>query len=234
MKNKILVIEDDTAAVDLVRGVCESLGYEIDAAGDGESGLQMALQGGYALAICDINLPWLGGFEVCRKLRDQDELIPILFLSARAEEVDKVLGLNLGADDYLTKPFSANEFTARVRALLRRTEITRTGTAPDSEQGLVVGDLEINPPQRRVKMQGTEVKLTAIEFDILLYLAQSKGRVCSREELMEQVWGFSASNFTNSVTSTMSRLRRKLEVDPRKPSVIETLRGVGYRLLDGG
>jgi DNA-binding response OmpR family regulator len=182
--------------------------------------------------ILDLMMPTLDGLEVCKALRARGHGTPILMLTAKSTELDRVLGLELGADDYLTKPFSLAELLARVKALLRRAEMQRA--APDAAQPRVLrnGSLEIEPAKRLVRHGGTPVDFTALEFDLLLHFAKHPGHVFSRAQLLDAVWGYSHDGYEHTVTTHISRLRNKLEADPMRPQLILTVRGAGYKLRE--
>ena len=231
MSERILVIEDDPEMVELLRGCSAEIGCEIDCERDGRAGLERALRGEYRVVIVDVNLPSLGGFEVCRQLRAEKLALPILMLTSRADEIDKVLGLELGADDYVTKPFSVRELVARIKALVRRADMNRA-TQQSSTARMRFGELEIDLTRRRVFRGTDRIDLTAVEFDLLVFLALHPGRPFSREELMREVWGYQSSGFEPTVTMHLSRLRAKVEPDPTNPTFILTVRGVGYRFVE--
>lgn len=223
---RILIVEDDREIAALAAAQLERAGHCVRTVHDGEKGLREALEGGHDLLVLDVMLPGVGGFEIVERLRRRPEYPLVLMLTARAEEVDRVLGLELGADDYLTKPFSLRELEARVRALLRRRE------APAAEaraQRLVFAGLEIDPESRRVRVRGQNVELTAREFDLLLELARHPGRVYTRAQLLERVWGAGFEGYEHTVNSHINRLRAKIELDARKPVYVQTVWGVGYR-----
>jgi len=221
---RILIVEDDREIAALAAAQLERAGHAVRTVHDGEAGLREALEGGYDLLVLDVMLPGVSGFEIVERLRRRPDYPRVLMLTARAEEVDRVLGLELGADDYLTKPFSLRELEARVRALLRRRE------APSAPvERLVFAGLEIDPAARRVRVQGRSVELTAREFDLLLELARHPGRVYSRAELLERVWGAGFEGYEHTVNSHINRLRAKIEPDARRPVYVETVWGVGYR-----
>ncbi len=233
MSQTILIIEDDSDIADLIEVHVTDLGYGLDRATDGESGLAMALQNDYALIILDLMLPRLGGMEVCRRLREKDSATPILMLTAKSEEFDKVLGLEIGADDYLTKPFSIREMIARVKAILRRVE-TRSASAlasADVEQ-LEFGDLLVFPSRRKVTLRGDSVELTAKEFDLLHLFASHPGRAYTRQELLNIIWGYQFEGYEHTVNSHINRLRAKIEHNPSEPVYIQTVWGVGYRFTE--
>jgi DNA-binding response OmpR family regulator len=224
---KILVVEDDSSITMGLELNLRAEGFEVVVAHDGEEGLTRARGGGIDLMILDVMLPKLNGFEVLRALRGEGNEVSVLMLSARGAEIDKVMGLELGAGDYVTKPFGVAELMARVRAMLRRDGKSR------SEQGAVfrAGALEINPATREVKRAGDLVELTATEFDVLLCLFEAKGRVLSREQIQASVWGPDHHGTTRTVDNFLLQLRAKLEQDPADPKHLVTVRGVGYRFV---
>ncbi len=222
----ILIVEDDSYLVDALRVHIEALGYALDHAATGEQGLEMAVARAYALVILDLNVPKLHGLEVCRRLREHDRRLPILILSAQHEEIDKVLALELGADDYLTKPFSVRELLARIKALLRR---SRGAPPPGEGEVLTRGALQIDTTMRTVTRNGKGVALTPIEFDLLAFLARQPGRPFTREQLIREVWGYTGSGYARTVNTCVNRLRTKLEDDAEDPQFIESVRGIGYR-----
>jgi DNA-binding response OmpR family regulator len=225
MEPLILVVEDDERISELVVKNLEAAGFRCQEVRDGRAALEVFERAEPSLIVLDIMLPGIDGLEVTRRVRRRSE-IPILMLTARTGEGDKVLGLELGADDYLTKPFSTGELVARVRALLRRA----SGTFKD--ELLVRGNLRINPGRRDVERSGSSVTVTTLEFDLLYFLASRPGRVFSREALMSQVWGEDRMVDDRSIDSLISRLRKKIEVDPSQPRYIQTVWGAGYRFSD--
>ena len=231
-KATILVIEDDPDIADLLGIHLSDLGYALDRAADGKTGLDKALHGDYALVILDLMLPELDGLEVCKRIRSQDRYLPILMLTAKAEELDKVLGLELGADDYLTKPFSIRELIARVKALFRRIEIDQENLQRDITQPLHYGDLTVNPEKRKVTLRDQTIELTAKEFDLLMLFAQHPGRAYSRQELLDLVWGYQYAGYSHTVNTHINRLRSKIEDDPSAPRYIKTVWGMGYRFAE--
>jgi DNA-binding response OmpR family regulator len=227
---KILVVEDDREIAGLVKLHLEDTGCEVELAHDGATGLQRALDEAYSLVILDLMLPKLDGLELCRRLRSRPDYTPILMLTAKSSEVDRVVGLELGADDYLTKPFSIRELLARVKALFRRMEAL---AAPRESSGPIeVGGLSIDVDRRRVSVDGRPVELTAKEFDLLVQFARHPGRVYTRTQLLDQVWGYGHDSYQHTVNSHINRLRAKIEDDPSQPRYIVTVWGVGYRFLD--
>jgi two-component system, OmpR family, alkaline phosphatase synthesis response regulator PhoP len=231
--DKILFVEDDPNIIDVLEIHLKDLGYQVDRAGDGEMGLNKAQSNQYALVILDLMLPKLGGLEVCQKIRARNKTLPILMLTARNEEMDKVLGLEFGADDYITKPFSIREFIARVKAILRRVEVDRDKDSTEESNGPVsYGPLTIDLIKRRVSLDGKNIELTAKEFDLLVLFAKNPGRVYNRQQLLDIVWGYQYSGYDHTVNSHINRLRNKIEKDPTNPKFIKTLWGVGYRFSD--
>ena len=225
MKPMILIVEDDRRIAALVAKNLESAGYACTHAADGDAALLEFERVKPALVVLDIGLPGLGGLEVTRQLR-LDSDVPILMLTARSSEGDKVLGLEIGADDYLTKPFGTSELVARVKALMRR-----TASAP-RERDLVFGTLRIDPARREAEKGGVRIRMTTLEFDLLYFLASRPSHVFSREALMEQVWGDDRVVGDRSIDSLVSRLRKKLEDDPDDPLYLQTVWGAGYRFSD--
>lgn len=228
---RILVAEDDPDLALGLRNNLEIEGYDVRVARDGAEALAVALQWQPALLILDLVMPKIEGMRVLRELRERDSRIAVLILTARGEEADKVRGLKLGADDYVTKPFGLLELLARVESLLRRarTAAPAVGVTP---QLLRFGDIEVDPVARRVRKAGIEVALRPKEYDLLLELLRHRGEVRSRLELMQTVWGYSSAVITRTVDTHMFELRRKLEVDAARPRHIMTVRGIGYRLDD--
>lgn len=228
----ILIIEDDADIANLLDIHLGDLGYQTETASDGTTGLERALSGTHALVILDLMLPGLDGLEVCKRLRAEHRTLPILMLTAKSEELDKVLGLELGADDYLTKPFSIRELMARVKALFRRIEIEQTRTQPASKEVLAFGDLQVHPLKRKVLLRDQTLELTAKEFDLLLLFARHPGRAYNRQELLDLVWGYQYAGYSHTVNSHINRLRSKIEADPSDPRYIQTVWGVGYRFAE--
>jgi DNA-binding response OmpR family regulator len=220
---KILLVDDEPTLVATVKYNLEREGYQVVTAGDGESGLSLARTERPDLVILDLMLPGLDGFEVCRILR-REMTAPILMLTAKTDEVDKVVGLELGADDYVTKPFSMRELLARVRALLRRAE-----TPPAEAEVLSAGDLQVDLARREALRRGQALVLKPKEFDLLVFLLRNRGRAFTREQLLDQVWGYDFAGDTRTVDVHVSWLRQKIEDEPAKPTRLITMRGVGYR-----
>jgi DNA-binding response OmpR family regulator len=224
---RILVVEDNQDLAYGLRNNLEIEGYQVELAADGRAGLASARRAPPDLVILDLMLPELDGFRVLKALRAESAALPILILTARGEEADKVRGLKIGADDYVTKPFGLLELLARVEALLRR---SRGSGAPDAAAVERVGDLEIQPATREVRRDGRPVELAPKEFDLVMALLRARGAVVSRLDLMRQVWGYSDAVVTRTVDTHVAELRRKLEADPARPRHILTVRKVGYRL----
>lgn len=231
MNKKLLVIEDDPDIQNLVRINLTTANHQVDVTGNGQRGYELAQSGQYDLIILDIMLPDMDGLQICTQLRSKDNLTPILMLTAKDSEADRVVGLEVGADDYLTKPFSIRELQARVKAMLRRMEMNRQQQKQDEEL-LTFGDLTINAAKRLVHLKDQPITLTSTEFDLLLYLARNPGVVFSRSQLLDSVWGYSHSGYEHTVNSHINRLRTKLEIDPANPQYVLTVWGVGYKFND--
>lgn len=226
-KRTVLIVEDEKSIVDILRFNLEKEGYAVLTAYDGESGLEQALGGGPDLILLDVMLPKMNGFDVCRTLRDRGSSVPVIILTAREEEADKVMGLEIGADDYITKPFSMRELMARVKANIRRTVMQRSGSAEAAMSA--GGGLTINPENYQVFKRDKPVDLTQREYELLTFLASHPGKVYSRTDLMEQVWNYGyVGDDVRTVDVTVRRLREKIEDDPASPTLILTRRGVGY------
>jgi len=232
MRRKVLIIEDDPEIAALVSLHLEELDLTVDTVSDGLTGAHRAQEGDYDLVVLDLSLPGLDGLEICRRIRSGPAYIPILMLTARDSEVDRVLGLETGADDYLAKPFSVLELVARVKALFRRVDALQSSTSADSRSKVTAGDLTIEAETRQVAVRGETVTLTAKEFDLLLHFATNPGRVFTRAQLLDSVWGYGHEGYEHTVNSHINRLRGKIESDPSKPRHILTVWGVGYRFLD--
>ncbi|NIA01426.1 MAG: response regulator [Planctomycetia bacterium] len=231
MPHKLLIVEDSTDIARLIQFHVQDLGCEADIAADGLQALEMFRNGGYQLVILDLMLPGVSGLEVCRQLRIQDTRVPILMLTSKSTEQDRVTGLETGADDYITKPFSIPELMARIKAQFRRIEalqVDATSALPRIE----LDELSIDSMRRQVSVRGSDVMLTAREFDLLLHFASHPGQVFSRMQLLEQVWGYHYEGYEHTVNSHINRLRAKIEADPASPRYILTVWGVGYRFSD--
>ncbi len=232
MARHILVAEDQADIRDLISLNLRQAGYEVDTHADGRSALDSQAEQASDLLILDLMMPGLDGLELCKALRARGHTTPILMLTAKSTELDRVLGLELGADDYLTKPFSMAELLARVKALLRRADLLRAAPLASAAQTLRNGELEILPAKRQVAMAGQALDFTALEFDLLLHFAQHPGHVFSRSQLLGAVWGYSHDGYEHTVTTHINRLRAKLEPDPLAPRLILTVRGAGYKMRD--
>ena len=224
MAEKILVVEDDRAILDGLRAALLADGYDVECVPDGRAGLERARAGAPSLLILDLMLPGMSGFEVAKKLRDEGRPLPIILLTARNEEDDRVLGLELGADDYVTKPFSVRELLARVRSILRR---ARPAT-PKRPQSYGFGDVTVDFKRQAVRKAGRPVELSAREFRILSYFIDHAGEMLSREQLLAEIWGYDVFPTTRTVDNHILRLRKKIEDDPESPRFILTQRGAGY------
>ena len=226
-KKTVLIVEDEKNIVDILRFNLQREGYETLEAYDGETGLRLAMEKNPDILLLDVMLPKLNGFDVCRTLRERGNNLPVLILTAREEEADKVLGLEIGADDYITKPFSMRELMARVKANIRRTAMQRSGSADAAMAA--GGGLTINPENYQVCKHNKPIDLTQREYELLTFLASHPGKVYSRTDLMEQVWNYGyVGDDVRTVDVTVRRLREKIEDDPASPALILTRRGVGY------
>ncbi len=222
MHERILIVDDETAVREVVGRYLRREGFETLEAADGRQAIELAADAD--LIVLDLMLPQVDGLEVCRQIRSSRNT-PIIMLTARAEETDKLVGLGIGADDYVVKPFSPRELVARIAAVLRRT------AAPAQPEDVVrVGELRISPTTRSVERAGTPVELTAREFDLLLFLARSAGQVFTRQQLLDSVWDYTFAGDDNTVTVHIRRLREKVEPDPARPRYVKTVWGVGYKL----
>ncbi len=226
---RILLVDDEQAVQTLLTYPLRKEGYEVVGAIDGQEALDRFSEQRFDLVVLDVMLPKLDGIEVCRRLRTRSQ-VPIIMLTAKGDEVDKVEGLEMGADDYITKPFSVREFRSRVKAALRRGGMA--GRGPAGEQPISAGELEIDFERRAVSLRGDEAQLTYVEFEILAALASAPGRVFTREMLLEHVWGDSTYRDPRTVDVHIRHLREKLEADAKSPQYLFTVRGVGYRFRD--
>lgn len=225
---RILIIEDDPYIAELQRDYFMLHDYEVELSHDGQEGLAKALGGGHDLIILDLQLPGMDGFEICRKIREQLE-VPILIVSAKNEEIDKIRGFGLGADDFVTKPFSPNELVARAKAHLARYERFTGGNKIKELDTIDIRELSINKSSHRVFVHGKEVMLTAKEFEVLVFMAANPNRVFNKDQLFEKIWGLESNGEIATVTVHISRIREKIEADPSNPQFIETVWGAGYR-----
>jgi two-component system alkaline phosphatase synthesis response regulator PhoP len=232
MKNKVLVVDDEQSIVTLLQYNLEQAGYEVITAMDGLEGKRLAETMSPDIIVLDLMLPKIDGMEVCKQLRQQKNMTPILMLTAKDDEFDKILGLELGADDYMIKPFSPREVIARVKAILRRIEIQSSNQddqQKDSKQ-IVIGDLHIFPEKYEAYFKNMQLELTLKEYELLHYLAQNKFRVLTRDQLLSAVWNYEFAGDTRIVDVHISHLREKIEEDTKKPVYIKTVRGLGYKL----
>ncbi|MEH7385210.1 response regulator transcription factor [Bacillus sp. JJ1521] len=231
MKNKVLVVEDEQSIITLLQYNLQQAGYEVITAMDGEEGLEKALAEMPQIIVLDLMLPKLDGIEVCKQLRQNKVEIPILMLTAKDDEFDKVLGLELGADDYMTKPFSPREVVARLKAILRRTSKKEVNLEEiTTSKQFVIGPLRILPENFEAYFNEEALDLTPKEFELLAYLAKNKGRVLTRDQLLSAVWNYDFAGDTRIVDVHISHLREKVEKDSKKPNLIKTVRGLGYKL----
>ncbi len=229
---RILLIEDNQELANLLALNLEDLGYGIDTVFDGTTGLSMAEAGAYDLIVLDLMLPGVDGLEICRRVRAGNGYTPIIMLTAKSSEMDRILGLELGADDYVTKPFSIRELIARVKAIFRRIDEMKSIHRPDEQAIVRVGELTIDPVKRTVIAGEKAIDLTAKEFDLLLHFAKHPGRVFTRGNLLDAVWGYSHDGYEHTVNSHINRLRAKIETNPAKPTHILTVWGVGYKFAE--
>ena len=234
MSQSILVAEDQADIRELLVLNLRNAGYDVAAVGDGLAALASQNERASDLLILDLMMPGMDGLEVCKALRAKGRSTPILMLTAKSTELDRVLGLELGADDYLTKPFSLAELLARVKALLRRADLLRVAqnSAQSQPSTLRNGDLEIAPAKRQVRYRGQALDFTALEFELLLHFASHPGHVFSRSQLLNAVWGYTHDGYEHTVTTHINRLRAKLEADPMRPQLILTVRGAGYKMRE--
>lgn len=223
----ILIIEDDQSIAELQRDYLEAEGFHVDIEQDGQTGLTRAIEGSYDLFILDLMLPNINGFEICRQIRKHKD-VPVIFVSARKDDVDKIRSFGLGADDYLVKPFSPSELVARVKGHLARYE-QLIGRQAVRRKKVMVGNIEIDVDNRQVSINNNEVSLTSKEFDLLLFLVQNPNHVFSKNELFEKIWGIDAIGDVSTVTVHIRKLREKIESDSSHPQHIETIWGAGYR-----
>lgn len=232
MQRRVLVIEDNKDLAQLLALHLGDLSYHVDMSHDGDAGLNKALGGAYDLVILDLMLPGMDGLEICRRLRGAASYVPILMLTSKSSELDRVVGLEIGADDYLTKPFSIKELLARVKAIFRRIEGMQAGTAKEVHEVVHVGALIVDFDRRKVTVEGRAAELTAKEFDLLSFFARHPGRVYSRTQLLDQVWGYGHDGYEHTVNSHINRLRAKIEHNPAQPRYILTVWGVGYKFAE--
>ncbi|MCR4763512.1 MAG: response regulator transcription factor [Lachnospiraceae bacterium] len=225
--NKILIIEDEEAIADLEKDYLELSDFSVKVCPDGETGLKSALSEDFDLVILDLMLPGMDGFEICRRLREEKD-IPVLMVSAKKDDIDKIRGLGLGADDYITKPFSPSELVARVKAHLSRYE-RLVGSGAKLNEVIEIRGLKIDKTARRVSVDGVEKNFTTKEFDLLTFLAENPNHVYSKEELFRKIWNMDSVGDIATVTVHIKKIREKIEADTSNPQYIETIWGVGYR-----
>ncbi len=224
---KILLVEDESKMRQVIKDNFELEGYDLDIAGDGKMGLQKLLENSYSLALLDVMLPQMSGFDVCKKAREHGVATPVIFLTAKGEEIDKVLGLELGADDYITKPFGLRELLARTKAVLRRTE----GMTGGPTETMKLGTIEIDFKTYTASRAGVTLQMTPKEFELLKFLWQHRNQAVSRDQLLTNVWGYDESLSTRTIDNFVLKLRQKLEENPANPKYIITIHGLGYKLI---
>ena len=232
MSRNILVVEDNKDLAQLLELHLRDLSYEVDLAFDGDDGWTQITSQSYDLIILDLMLPGIDGLEICRRIRSRPTYMPILMLTSKSTELDRVLGLEIGADDYVTKPFSIRELMARVKAIFRRIDELQSNRRPDTQALIRVADLVIDSQRRTVSLSDEMIDLTAKEFDLLLHFARHAGRVFSRSQLLDEVWGYGHDGYEHTVNSHINRLRAKIEATPAQPSYILTVWGVGYKFAE--
>lgn len=228
---KIIVVDDESSIRDLLRFNLEKAGYMVECLDDGLAAVKRIMDDTPDLLVLDLMLPGMDGLEVCRHLRHQEKTqhLPIIMLTARGEEIDRVVGLEIGADDYLTKPFSPRELVARIKSILRRSLGTKEDSSQGSRKSIIRGNLEIYPERFEVLLNGDILELTPKEFQLLMQLAANPGKVFTREFLLENIWGYEFVGDTRTVDVHIRHLRQKMEIKPSQPNLIETIRGIGYR-----
>jgi len=232
MGKKILVIEDNRELAQLLELHLKDLSFSVDIALDGVSGIAKAEALSYDLIILDLMLPGLDGLEICKRLRTKSSYVPILMLTSKSSELDRVLGLEIGADDYVTKPFSIMELMARVKAIFRRIDKINQRDNDEKFDIIHVGDMTIDTERRSITINGKSIEVTSKEFDLLLHFARNPERVFTRSQLLDKVWGYGHEGYEHTVNSHINRLRSKIEEDPAKPRFILTVWGVGYKFAD--
>ncbi len=232
MPRKILVIEDNKDLAKLLEIHLKDLSFHVDLAFDGADGLAKSESSAFDLVILDLMLPEIDGLEICRRIRSKATYVPIIMLTSKSSELDRVLGLEMGADDYVTKPFSIRELMARVKAMFRRLDELRPEKRLDETPVIRAADMTIDPAKRKVSLKGRTIELTAKEFDLLHYFAIHAGRVFTRSQLLDSVWGYGHDGYEHTVNSHINRLRAKIEEDPGNPVYILTVWGVGYQFAE--
>lgn len=232
-KDTILIIEDDREIADVVAMNIKDLGLTTELVRDGRTGLHRALESGYALIILDLMLPGMDGLSVCKQIRERNPFTPILMLTAKSDEIDRVLGLEIGADDYMTKPFSVRELVARVKALLRRVRTDMEMVTGNKDKGSIeYNGFSMDFDKRKVTLNGKAVDLTVKEFDLLALFIRNPGRTYSRNDLLKLIWSYQYQGYEHTVNSHINRLRNKIEDDPGQPRYLKTVWGVGYRFAE--
>jgi DNA-binding response OmpR family regulator len=234
-RKKILIIEDHTDLANILTLNLSDLDYDVKHAADGLKGLNLIENETFDLVILDLMLPGMDGIEICRRIRNQNNYTPVLMLTSKSSEIDRVLGLEIGADDYVTKPFSIREVMARIKALFRRVEAFSASSDKDAEDknNVIFGNLEVDIDSHKVSIEGRSIDLTAREFKLLHHFVKRPGRVYSRAQLLDMVWGYGHEGYEHTVNSHINRLRAKIENDPTNPEYILTIWGVGYKFNDG-
>ena len=228
-RKRLLVVEDDTSLGEVIRYNFLSEGYEVKLEKNGKKGLDSALSWQADVIILDLMLPLISGIEICRTIRKEGIFTPVIMLTAKDTEVDRVVGLEVGADDYVTKPFSTRELIARVGANIRRTEMIKIARENYSDEIINIGNLIIDKPSRKITLNNQDISLRPREYDLLLHMASNPGRVFTRDQLLQQVWGYEYTGDTRTIDVHVRWLRRKIEKDPSNPILLQTIRGVGYR-----
>ncbi len=231
-QRKVILVDDDNDLIRALKPALEDANFAVFSVNRGQEAVERIISGSPDAVVLDVGLPDLDGFEVCRNLRESGHSVPILLLTSRSSETDRITGFISGADDYVVKPFSVVELVFRVKALLRRAEAGKSAMPLAENDEITIGALQVQPRRRHAFRDGEELRLSAIEFDILHFLAKNKGTPFSREQLMEQIWAVSSSKFAATVTTQLSRLRKKIEPDPTNPRYLLTVYGIGYRLVD--
>jgi DNA-binding response OmpR family regulator len=232
MSRKILVVEDNKDLARLLELHLRDLTYDVDLAFDGDAGWTQITSQPYDLIVLDLMLPGIDGLEICRRIRSRPAYTPILMLTSKSTELDRVLGLEIGADDYVTKPFSIRELMARVKAIFRRIDELQSDRRQDKQSLIQAADLVIDSQRRTVSLGDRTIDLTAKEFDLLLHFARHAGRVFTRSQLLDEVWGYSHDGYEHTVNSHINRLRAKIEANPTQPCYILTVWGVGYKFAE--
>ncbi len=233
MTKKILIIEDNRDLAQLLKSHLQDLAFQVDLVFDGIAGMARVDSHQYDLVILDLMLPGIDGMEICRRLRRRSSYVPILMLTAKSSEMDRVVGLEVGADDYVTKPFSIRELIARVKAIFRRVDELKDEAKENFPAVIRAEDLVIDPIKRSAHIAGRSLDLTPKEFDLLLHFARNPGKVYTRSHLLDTVWGYGHDGYEHTVNSHINRLRAKIEIDPARPAYIKTVWGVGYKFTDG-